>query len=82
MRELSRFRGEFLDDYSLRSKLLATQKVQQKISRMMQGQQSILKDEEDQLQKFVDQQQSLYDSKFTDFIKQLIQKGGKPPETA
>jgi len=35
MRELSRFRGEFLDNYSLRSKLLKTQQVQEKISAMI-----------------------------------------------
>jgi hypothetical protein len=35
MRELSRFRGEFLDNYSVRSKLLVTQKINKKISTLM-----------------------------------------------
>ncbi len=38
MRELSRFRGEFLDNYSLRSKLLKTQQVQEKIQTMISSQ--------------------------------------------
>ena len=45
MRELSRFRGEFLDNYSLRSKLLMTQTVQQKIQQLMQTQSNILAEE-------------------------------------
>ena len=55
MRELSRFRGEFLENYSLRSKLLMTQKVQQKIERMMDGQQHLLQAETNQLDHFVEQ---------------------------
>ena len=46
MRELSRFRGDFLETYSIRSKLLKTQEVQEKISDMMLTQSEILKDEE------------------------------------
>ena len=71
MRELSRFRGEFLDGYSLRSKLLTTQGVHQKISQMMVVQDDILKDEVSKLDYFVESSQKLFDSKFVDFLNNI-----------
>ena len=75
MRELSRFRGEFLDGYSLRSKLIATQGVHAKISSMMAVQNDILKEEVSKLDYFVEASQKLFDSKFVDFLNDLKNKG-------
>ena len=74
MRELSRFRGEFLENYSLRSKLLMTQKVQLKIERMMDGQQDLLQAETNQLDHFVEQSQKLFESKFQNLIESIKNK--------
>ena len=57
MRELSRFRGEFLDGYSLCSKLEKTNEVHEKISNMMVTQNEILKDEIVKLDHFVETSQ-------------------------
>jgi hypothetical protein len=68
MRELSRFRGEFLDNYSLRSKLLLTLDVQRKISCMMNTQSEILEGEVTSLKYFFESSQRLFDSKLTNLV--------------
>jgi len=45
MRELSRFRGEFLENFSLRSKLLNILKVQEKVEKVMSEQGEALQEE-------------------------------------
>jgi hypothetical protein len=71
MRELSRFRGEFLDNYSLRSKLLMTLGVQQEIQNLMVTQSNILNDEQRAVDHFVQSSQELFDSKLINFIQNI-----------
>ena len=54
MRDLSKFRGEFFDNYSIRSKLLKAQEVHDKIEIMMTTQSDILKGEVTKLDYFVE----------------------------
>ena len=74
MRELSRFRGEFLDNYSLRSKLLKTQQVHEKISTMIDTQKDILQNEMGKLNHFMEQSQQLFESKFVNFMQDIKKK--------
>lgn len=71
MRELSRFRGEFLEGYSLMSKLEKTNEVHDKISNMMVTQNEILKDEIVKLDHFVETSQQLFESKLVNFLQNI-----------
>lgn len=71
MRQLSRFRGEFLDNYSLRSKLLMTLEAQQKIKNLMETRRTILDDEQKAVDHFVQSSQELFDSKLINFIQNI-----------
>jgi hypothetical protein len=71
MRQLSRFRGEFLDNYSLRSKLLMTLEAQQKIKSLMETRRNILNDEQKAVDHFVQSSQELFDSKLINFIQNI-----------
>jgi len=53
MRELSRFRGEFLDNYSLRSKLLKILQCQEHINKIMKMKDEVLQEEIQKLDTFV-----------------------------
>ena len=82
MRELSRFRGEFLDNYSLRSKLLHTLSIQQKIAQTMKTQESILNDETKKRESFDEARQMLFESKFVNFINLKLLTAKKPEPEA
>ena len=52
MRELNRFRGDFNDCYSLRSKLITTQKVSKDIGKLITLNEDLLKSEKQVLTDF------------------------------
>jgi len=52
MRELNRFRGDFNDCYSLRSKLITTQKVSKDIGKLITMNEDLLKSEKKVLNDF------------------------------
>ena len=71
MRELSRFRGEFLDNCSLRSKLLKILDGQENITTIMRAKEEVLRDEIAKLDTFVGNSQELFDSKLVDFMASM-----------
>ena len=74
MRELSRFRGEFLDNYSLRSKLLKILQCQEHINKIMKVKDEVLQEEIQKLDTFVGNSQELFDSKLVDFMASMRQQ--------
>ena len=71
MRELSRFRGEFLENFSLRSKLLNILKVQERVEIVMSEQGDVLQEEIEQLDEFFIESQKLFESKVVDLIAKI-----------
>jgi len=71
MRELSRFRGEFLGNYSLHSKLNKILQVQKKIDGIMVTKEEKLAEEISKLDTFVGSSQELFDSNFVDFMSSI-----------
>ena len=71
MRELSRFRGEFLDNCSLRSKLLKILECQESVTAIMKTKDEILQEEISKLDTFVGNSQELFDSKLVDFMASM-----------
>ena len=71
MRDLSRFRSEFLDKYSLRSKIMKTYEVHDSIAKMMECQSQILVEEQERLDHFVEASQDLFESKLVNFIQSI-----------
>lgn len=71
MRELSRFRGDFLDNCSLRSKLLKILDCQENITTIMKAKDEVLVDEMTKLDTFVGNSQELFDSKLVDFMASM-----------
>jgi hypothetical protein len=62
MRELNRFRGDFNDCYSLRSKLITTQKVSKDIGKLITMNEDLLKSEKKVLNDFKEQRHDLKES--------------------
>lgn len=71
MRELSRFRGEFLENFSLRSKLLNILKVQERVEKVMSEQGDVLQEEIEKLDEFFIESQKLFESKVVDLIAKI-----------
>lgn len=63
MRELSRFREEFNDQYSIRSRMQKVKDVTDSIENLLDIKEYILANEEQQLQKFIGLESQLFDAK-------------------
>ena len=71
MRELHRFRGGFLDNYSLRSKIENTYQKHEDVAKLMDKQSRKLVVEQAKLDSFVEASQDMFDSKLVNFIKDI-----------